>query len=166
VRLCVSSGGSITGEHGVGVDKAAYMGEMFSDTDLETMNWLRCSFDPETRFNPGKIFPTPRLCGDRPGRYVVQVEAGVKPVATSASTSCTTDGCPPDKANPTGTALRRDAALPRLRRPLGVCRDKKDGLPRQRGPRRSTLARCSAAMTRVLPCTVRLCRGDNGTPCG
>ena len=70
MRLCVSAGGSITGEHGVGLDKAAYMGEMFSDTDLETMNWLRCSFDPETRFNPGKIFPTPRLCGDRPGRYV------------------------------------------------------------------------------------------------
>ncbi|HVZ33049.1 MAG TPA: FAD-linked oxidase C-terminal domain-containing protein [Polyangiaceae bacterium] len=70
VRLCVSSGGSITGEHGVGADKAAYMGEMFSETDLETMNWLRCSFDPETRFNPGKVFPTPRLCGDRPGHYV------------------------------------------------------------------------------------------------
>jgi len=70
VRLCVSSGGSITGEHGVGLDKAAYMGEMFSETDLETMNWLRCSFDPETRFNPGKVFPTPRLCGDRAGHYV------------------------------------------------------------------------------------------------
>jgi glycolate oxidase len=70
VRLCVSAGGSITGEHGVGVDKAAYMGEMFSDIDLETMNWLRCAFDPETRFNPGKVFPTPRLCGDIPGRYV------------------------------------------------------------------------------------------------
>src|SRR5262249_25404272 len=66
----VSAGGSITGEHGVGIDKAAYMGEMFSDTDLETMNWLRCSFDPENRFNPGKVFPTPRLCGDRPGKYV------------------------------------------------------------------------------------------------
>ncbi len=69
VRLCVSSGGSITGEHGVGADKAAYMGEMFSESDLESMNWLRCSFDPETRFNPGKIFPTPRLCGDIPGKY-------------------------------------------------------------------------------------------------
>jgi glycolate oxidase len=70
VRLCVSAGGSITGEHGVGADKAAYMGEMFSELDLETMNWLRCSFDPERRFNPGKVFPTPRLCGDRPGPYV------------------------------------------------------------------------------------------------
>lgn len=70
VRLCVKAGGSITGEHGVGADKAAYMGEMFSDADLETMNLLRCSFDPEGRFNPGKVFPTPRLCGDLPGRYV------------------------------------------------------------------------------------------------
>ena len=70
VRLCVSAGGSITGEHGVGKDKAAYMGEMFTDTDLETMNYLRCAFDPERRFNPGKVFPTPRLCGDLPGHYV------------------------------------------------------------------------------------------------
>jgi glycolate oxidase len=34
------------------------------------MNLLRCAFDPEVRFNPGKVFPTPRLCGDKPGRYV------------------------------------------------------------------------------------------------
>ena len=71
VRLCVSAGGSITGEHGVGADKAAYMGEMFSETDLETMNLLRCAFDPERRFNPGKVFPTPRLCGDLPGKHYV-----------------------------------------------------------------------------------------------
>jgi glycolate oxidase len=70
LRLCVEAGGSITGEHGVGADKAAYMGEMFSESDLESMQWLRCAFDPETRFNPGKIFPTPRLCGDLPGKYV------------------------------------------------------------------------------------------------
>jgi glycolate oxidase len=54
----------------VGADKAAYMGEMFSESDLETMNMVRCSFDPHMRFNPGKIFPTPRLCGDLPGKYV------------------------------------------------------------------------------------------------
>jgi glycolate dehydrogenase FAD-linked subunit len=70
LKLCVAAGGSITGEHGVGADKAAYMGEMFSETDLESMHWLRCAFDPEVRFNPGKIFPTPRLCGDLPGKYV------------------------------------------------------------------------------------------------
>jgi glycolate oxidase len=67
----VRKGGSITGEHGVGADKAAYMGEMFTDADLETMNRLRCAFDPKVQFNPGKVFPTPRLCGDRPGAYVM-----------------------------------------------------------------------------------------------
>src|SRR5678815_5679483 len=46
LKLCVKSGGSITGEHGVGADKAPYMGEMFSDADLATMNLVRCAFDP------------------------------------------------------------------------------------------------------------------------
>ncbi|HEX9162160.1 MAG TPA: FAD-linked oxidase C-terminal domain-containing protein [Thermoanaerobaculia bacterium] len=70
LKICVRSGGSITGEHGVGADKAAYMADMFSEEDLATMNMVRCSFDPEMRFNPGKVFPTPRLCGDKPGKYV------------------------------------------------------------------------------------------------
>jgi glycolate oxidase len=70
LRLCLRLGGSITGEHGVGAEKAAYMGEMFGEEDLETMHRLRCAFDPGGRLNPGKVFPTPRLCGDRPGPYV------------------------------------------------------------------------------------------------
>ena len=69
LRMCIRYGGSITGEHGVGADKAVYMGEMFSEGDLETMALVRCAFDPETRLNPGKVFPTPRLCGDRPGPH-------------------------------------------------------------------------------------------------
>src|SRR5262249_46754404 len=69
LKVCVAAGGSITGEHGVGADKAPYMSDMFSDADLGTMNLVRCAFDPEVRFNPGKVFPTPRLCGDRPGKY-------------------------------------------------------------------------------------------------
>jgi glycolate oxidase len=69
LRICIRYGGSITGEHGVGVDKAVYMGELFTDADLETMNFVRCAFDPERAFNPGKVFPTPRLCGDVPGTY-------------------------------------------------------------------------------------------------
>ncbi len=69
LRICVRHGGSITGEHGVGLDKAAYLGEQFSDDDLATMNFVRCAFDPERTFNPNKVFPTPRLCGDRPGAY-------------------------------------------------------------------------------------------------
>jgi glycolate oxidase len=70
LRICIRYGGSITGEHGVGHDKAAYMGEMFGEDDLETMNRVRCAFDPQRVFNPVKVFPTPRLCGDRPGPYV------------------------------------------------------------------------------------------------
>ncbi len=69
LRICLRHGGSITGEHGVGHDKAAYMGEMFGEDDLATMGSLRCAFDPWRRMNPGKVFPTPRLCGDRPGIY-------------------------------------------------------------------------------------------------
>jgi len=65
LKLCVRSGGSITGEHGVGADKAPYMADMFSEDDLMTMNMVRCAFDPEMRFNPGKVFPTLRLCGDK-----------------------------------------------------------------------------------------------------
>jgi glycolate oxidase len=66
--LCIEYGGSITGEHGVGMDKAKHMPSMFSDDDLDTMQLLRCAFDPRGLANPGKIFPTPRLCGEVPGR--------------------------------------------------------------------------------------------------
>jgi glycolate oxidase len=65
--LCISHGGSITGEHGVGADKSRYMPRMFGADDLATMQLLRCAFDPAGLCNPGKIFPTPRLCGEVPG---------------------------------------------------------------------------------------------------
>jgi glycolate oxidase len=65
--LCIEHGGSITGEHGVGVDKSKYMPKMFGADDLETMQLLRCAFDPAGLCNPGKVFPTPRLCGEVPG---------------------------------------------------------------------------------------------------
>jgi glycolate oxidase len=67
--LCIEHGGSITGEHGVGADKAKYMPRMFTDDDLDTMQMLRCAFDPRGLANPGKVFPTPRLCGEVPGRH-------------------------------------------------------------------------------------------------
>ncbi|WP_163510029.1 FAD-linked oxidase C-terminal domain-containing protein [Fodinicola acaciae] len=64
--LCIAHGGSITGEHGVGVDKAKHMPRMFTDDDLDTMQLVRCAFDPAGICNPGKVFPTPRLCGEVP----------------------------------------------------------------------------------------------------
>ncbi|GAA3338190.1 FAD-linked oxidase C-terminal domain-containing protein [Amorphoplanes nipponensis] len=69
IDLCIEYGGSITGEHGVGMDKAKYMPRMFTDDDLETMHLLRCAFDPDGLANPGKVFPTPRLCGEVPRRH-------------------------------------------------------------------------------------------------
>ena len=69
LTFCLDVGGSITGEHGVGADKADHMPKMFTETDLDTMQLVRCSFDPRNLCNPGKVFPTPRLCGEVPGPY-------------------------------------------------------------------------------------------------
>ncbi len=69
VKACVDAGGSITGEHGVGVDKKAYMPSMFGEDDLATFQRLRCAFDPHGLANPSKVMPTPRLCGEVPGPY-------------------------------------------------------------------------------------------------
>ena len=66
---CLEQGGSITGEHGVGVDKSRYMPKMFDEGDLDTMQLVRCAFDPASLCNPGKVFPTPRLCGEVPGHH-------------------------------------------------------------------------------------------------
>ena len=67
--LCISHGGAITGEHGVGVDKKASMTKMFSEADLDAFQRLRCAFDPAQMANPGKVMPAPRLCGEVPGPY-------------------------------------------------------------------------------------------------
>jgi glycolate oxidase len=69
LELCIAAGGSITGEHGVGEDKKKMMSKMFAEPDLFTMQRVRCAFDPLQLSNPTKIFPTPRLCGEKPGEY-------------------------------------------------------------------------------------------------
>ena len=66
---CIEAGGSLTGEHGVGADKACYMPRMFSADDLALMQRVRAAFDPAGICNPGKVLPTPRLCGEVPGPY-------------------------------------------------------------------------------------------------
>src|SRR5213594_1538561 len=70
LELCIEAGGSITGEHGVGEDKKKMMSKMFAEPDLETMQRVRCAFDPLQLSNPTKVFPTPRQCGEKPGEYV------------------------------------------------------------------------------------------------
>jgi glycolate oxidase len=70
LQLCVDEGGSITGEHGVGEEKKHFMSKMYAEPDLDTMQRVRCAFDPEQLSNPTKVFPRPRLCGGEPGRFV------------------------------------------------------------------------------------------------
>jgi len=69
LQYCIDAGGALTGEHGVGVDKKASMPKMFAENDLDAMQLVRCAFDPNGICNPGKVFPTPRLCGEVPGPY-------------------------------------------------------------------------------------------------
>jgi glycolate oxidase len=62
LKACVRNGGSITGEHGIGIEKSGYIEEMFSETDLEVMRRVKGVFNPRDLCNPGKIFPTGKGC--------------------------------------------------------------------------------------------------------
>jgi glycolate oxidase len=66
LERCIARGGSVTGEHGVGLHKLGAMEKMFTPEDLATMLLLRSAFDPAGICNPGKAVPTPRLCGEPP----------------------------------------------------------------------------------------------------
>jgi glycolate oxidase len=57
LKMCVAMGGSLTGEHGLGVEKRAYLPDMFSAEEIDCMKRLRAAFDPLGIANPGKMFP-------------------------------------------------------------------------------------------------------------
>jgi glycolate oxidase len=64
LRLCVEVGGVLTGEHGVGVEKRDLMPTMFSETDLDQQQRVKCAFDDKSLLNPGKVFPTLHRCAE------------------------------------------------------------------------------------------------------
>jgi glycolate oxidase len=64
LEKCIELGGSVTGEHGIGVEKIDFMEKQFTPDDLEAMRQLRHVFDPEKRCNPHKMFPGSKRCGD------------------------------------------------------------------------------------------------------
>jgi glycolate oxidase len=64
MRICVDAGGSITGEHGVGLEKRDFLPWIFSDTDMRAMQGLKDVFGAGERFNPCKAFPTTKGCGE------------------------------------------------------------------------------------------------------
>jgi glycolate oxidase len=64
IELCISLGGSITGEHGVGMEKDRLMPLLFSEAELDLMRRVRDAFNPAGLLNPGKIFPSTKGCGE------------------------------------------------------------------------------------------------------
>ncbi|MDT7604955.1 MAG: glycolate oxidase, partial [Acidobacteriota bacterium] len=76
VETCVRAGGTLTGEHGVGLDKSKYMPLLFSEDTLDAMLSVRAAFDPTGLCNPGKIIPAPRGCGE--ARIVAAMKGDVQ----------------------------------------------------------------------------------------
>jgi glycolate oxidase len=74
LRLCVDVGGVLTGEHGVGLEKRDLMPYQFDSVDLEVQHRIKRAFDPDVRFNPGKVFPTLHRCAEE-GRMHVHAGA-------------------------------------------------------------------------------------------
>ena len=71
LQECIDCGGSVTGEHGIGVEKIDFMRQLFTEDDLDAMNRLRIAFNPTNRLSPGKMLPTAGACGlehKHPGR--------------------------------------------------------------------------------------------------
>lgn len=68
LSLAVEAGGTLSGEHGIGLEKRDYLGVIFTEADLEAMRKVKRAFDPAGRFNPGKALPQPGICREvRPG---------------------------------------------------------------------------------------------------
>ncbi|MEO1994697.1 MAG: FAD-linked oxidase C-terminal domain-containing protein, partial [Planctomycetaceae bacterium] len=60
---CIELGGSVTGEHGIGVEKISFMNRLFDPTDLDVMRTVRDTFNPHGRCSPQKMLPTAGACG-------------------------------------------------------------------------------------------------------
>ena len=63
MKVCAEVGGSISGEHGIGLEKSDFMPFIFSEADLAFMQRLKSAFNPTGLCNPGKMFPTKKSCG-------------------------------------------------------------------------------------------------------
>jgi glycolate oxidase len=63
LNRCIDLGGSVTGEHGIGVEKISLMNRLFTESDLEVMRDIRTVFNPANLCSPGKMLPTAGGCG-------------------------------------------------------------------------------------------------------
>jgi glycolate oxidase len=76
LRACVAAGGTISGEHGIGVEKNRFMPWIFSADDLAVMDRARAAFDPRRGFNPGKVLPAGSTCLDVSARHPGRLASG------------------------------------------------------------------------------------------
>ncbi|MBS1953871.1 MAG: FAD-binding protein [Cyanobacteria bacterium SZAS-4] len=72
LELCVRIGGTLSGEHGIGIEKVSAMTSVFSEESLESMRWIKQSFDPENICNSSKVIPTPSNCGESGARSLLR----------------------------------------------------------------------------------------------
>lgn len=72
LEMCVELGGTLSGEHGIGIEKLLEMGIAFDADTLESMNWVREAFNPNELCNPGKVIPSPKSCGESGGRALLR----------------------------------------------------------------------------------------------
>jgi glycolate oxidase len=68
VRVAVAAGGTLSGEHGIGLEKREMMTQVFGANDLDAQARVREAFDPDQRLNPGKVLPEGSRCFDRPAQ--------------------------------------------------------------------------------------------------
>ncbi|HEY9754256.1 MAG TPA: FAD-linked oxidase C-terminal domain-containing protein, partial [Oculatellaceae cyanobacterium] len=64
LEMCVDLGGTLSGEHGIGIEKVSEMKRLFNESDLAAMEWFREVFNPDGVCNPGKVLPTIKTCGE------------------------------------------------------------------------------------------------------
>jgi glycolate oxidase len=72
LELCVELGGTLSGEHGIGVEKIGEMHRVFTEDDMQAMGWVKHAFNPSNLCNPGKILPTPKACGESGRRAMLR----------------------------------------------------------------------------------------------
>jgi len=78
LRVCADVGGSLSGEHGIGIEKRENMPLVFTEQDITTMQHVRTVFNPQNLCNPGKVFPTPGRCVELGPPITEKVIGGVK----------------------------------------------------------------------------------------
>ena len=72
LKLCVDLGGTLSGEHGIGIEKLDEMTVAFSDDEINAQEWIKEVFDPDFKLNPSKVLPTPKVCGESGARPLLR----------------------------------------------------------------------------------------------